>query len=305
MKNTAVFLIILVAFLGIACFGRTREQRGQSQIIEHFAFEVASVKVNKSANAGDTRMQYLPGGRLTARGVLIQLLIAEAYKVPGSGRRFAPNPDLMKTLDRSIMAERYDIDAVSREGDIPAGSSVKVRNARMRLMLRTLLEDRFKLIVHSEFKEQPVYVLVVAKGGPKLQKASIEEQNCSDGGAGFGDANSCHFVAGGMQRLGIHAQAVDMSDLATALSGFTDRPVIDQTGLDGLYNIQTTGWTPLRATPAGSATAEPNEDTPPPSDPTGPTLFSVLEQLGIKLESQRSQVETVVLDHLERPPQNQ
>jgi uncharacterized protein (TIGR03435 family) len=171
----------------------------------------------------------------------------------------------------------------------------------MRLMLQALLVDRFKLEVHREMTEQPVYALVVGKGGSKLQKASIEERDCSDSPAIAGDPASCHFLAGSMERLGINGQAINMSDLATALSGFTDRPVIDKTGLDGLYSIHTTGWTPLRVMPVRPA--EPSADAVP-TDSSGPTLFTVLEQLGLKLESQKAQVETVVVDHLERPAQN-
>jgi uncharacterized protein (TIGR03435 family) len=95
-----------------------------------------------------------------------------------------------------------------------------------------------------------------------------------------------------------------MSDLALGLSGFSDRPVIDKTGLDGLYNIQTEGWLPLRPRPPRPPGTEPSAEDLAFADPARPTIFAVLERLGLKLESQRAPVETYVIEHAEKPTEN-
>ena len=290
--------------LAVACFiGFIVSNEVQAQTPARVAFEVASVKVNKSTDPSQMALQYLPGGRFSARAVPLPLLLSEAYKAPESVRRFSINPEVAKSVDRATLTDKYDIEAIAEKDAIPLGASARVRSETLRLMLQALLTDRFKLVLHREMIEQPVYALVVAKGGPKLQRASVDEKQCSTAAANVGDPTSCHFVAGGMERLGINGQAVDLWDLAAALSGFTDRPVINQTGLEGLYNIHTTGWTPVRIMPARPL--EPGAATVPPVDPAGPTLFNVLEELGLKLESQKAPVETVVIDHLEKPLQNQ
>src|SRR5260370_23033644 len=98
----------------------------------------------------------------------------------------------------------------------------------MRLMLQTLLADRFKLTIRRETKELPVLALVVAKGGPKLKKAEIEEKDCPDGPISYGV--SCHSIVGGMGR-GLHGQAINMADVALFVANWTDRPVVDKTGI--------------------------------------------------------------------------
>jgi uncharacterized protein (TIGR03435 family) len=258
------------------------------------SFEVASVKVNQSGNP--MAVQYLPNGRFFARDIPIPLLILEAYN----------SPRLFQTKESgfsSIQSERYDIEALAGKDAIPAGSSAKARNDTIRLMLQTLLADRFKLIVQRVRREQPVYTIVIAKNGPKLQKAVIQESDCADSSTNFADPTSCHVFAGGQGR-GLNGQAVDMSDLATALSRFADRPVLDKTGLGGLYKIETVGWVPLLERPARPAGQEASAEDLALADPSRPTLYAVLNELGLKLEAQTANVEVIVVDHIERPTEN-
>jgi uncharacterized protein (TIGR03435 family) len=97
-----------------------------------------------------------------------------------------------------------------------------------------------------------------------------------------------------------------MSDLAAALSRFSDRPVVDKTGLIGLYNIQTAGWVPLRPRPARTTDPTPSQAAEDAAfaDPSRPTAFDVFEKLGLKLESQKGSVETLTLVHAESPSEN-
>ncbi len=262
------------------------------------AFEVVSIKVNNSGDPRNTGWLYLPGGKFSAKGVPIPMLILEAYNTT----RLIPGPELEKTA-RDIERDRYDIEAVAPAGTIPPDMPSKIRNEKMRLMLRTLLADRFKLTVNRQMKEGPVYAIVIGKNGPKLQKAALQEKDCMEQATNVNDVTSCHAFGGG-QGQGLHGQAVDMSDLAAALSRFSDRPVLDKTGLGGLYNIQTAGWVPLRQRPPRPAGQEPTAEDLAFADPLRPTIYAILDELGLKLESQNAVLESIVVEHVERPQEN-
>lgn len=187
-------------------------------------------------------------------------------------------------------------------GAVPAGRSDKARRNRARLMLQTLLADRFKLAIHRETKEMPVYALVVSKSGPKLQKAAIEEKDCPDSSATSSPAPIvfCHDISGGRGR-GIHGQAVDVSDLASFVENWTDRLLVDKTGLKGLYHIETTGWAQMAPGPPPSLGAK-DEDGTDLADV--PTILEVFERLGLKMEPQKGLADVYVIDHVEKPSEN-
>lgn len=260
------------------------------------AFEVASVKQNTSGDFRNAALQYLPGGRFLARNVGISYIIGEAYHLPFQSLRFSGGPEW-------IRSERYDIQATAPAGVFPAGTPAKTRVEGTRLMLQTLLADRFKLVMRRETKEVPTYVITVAKGGPKLQRSKLMEDFCANTAESFGDADSCHVFNGGQGR-GLHGVAVDLSDLAYIVEGFADRPVVDRTGLTGLYNIQTEGWVPLRPRPPRPPGTEPSAEDLAFADPARPTIFAIFEQLGLRLEAQKTPVETFVIESVERPSGN-
>jgi uncharacterized protein (TIGR03435 family) len=162
-------------------------------------------------------------------------------------------------------------------------------------MLQTLLADRFHLTIRRDPKEQPVYILTVAKNGPKLQKSKFEEKDCED------PANQCHYGGAGQGR-GIHAKAFNMAELAVSVSNFTDRPLLDRTGLTGLYDIDTDGWVSMRQRPVRPD--GPSAEDIAMADPTRPTLNMIFDRLGLKMESSRAPVETFVIDSVEKPTAN-
>jgi uncharacterized protein (TIGR03435 family) len=269
--------------------------QAQPKSAERLSFEVASVKPNKHANPKIGVLQFLPSGRFVARNFPLYFVIATAWKVPpiNQSSRLSGAPEWLQS-------ESFDIEAIAEKGVILPGMSAKVRTDRMRLMLRSLLEDRFKLTMRREIKELPVYAIVVSKKGVRLQKAKLEERDCAALGSSW-DGVSCHSMQGGVTR-GIHGEAVDLGDVAMWIENWTDRPVVDRTGLKGLFNIQTEGWSPTQqllapdTTPVGGDRAV--------NDPDRQSLYSVFEKLGFRIESQRASVEVFVIDHIERPTEN-
>ncbi|MGA2133151.1 MAG: M56 family metallopeptidase [Bryobacteraceae bacterium] len=271
--------------------------RAQSQADPERAFAVASIKQNKSEDYRNSGLQFRPGGRFAAKNVPLDMVIASAYDLPPfQSDRLAGGPEWVRE-------DRYDIEAVAEEGVIPAGATGKVRDDTMRAMLRRLLAERFRITVRRDVQQRPVYAVVARKGGPKLQKSARSEADCGNSPTGLGFSDSCHSFGGGMGR-GLHAQAVTIADLALAVSNWSDRPVVDETGLDGLYNIQTDGWLPMHPRPPHAPGQEPSAEDRAIADPARPTLFQIFDKLGLKLEPQRAPVETIVILSIDRPSEN-
>src|SRR5262249_40227791 len=174
-----------------------------------------------------------------------------------------------------------------------------------RLMLQTILADRFKLMVRHEIKDLPAYVITVAKGGPKMPKAAVEEKDCKADPPSPDDPAACHILQGG-QGQGMHGKAVSVEEMIRGVERFADRPVVDQTGLKGLYNVQTEGWVPMRPRPPrqGEPTDAQRAEDQAFADPARATIFQIFDRLGLKMESQRTPVETTIIVSIEKPPEN-
>jgi uncharacterized protein (TIGR03435 family) len=187
-------------------------------------------------------------------------------------------------------------------------------------MLQALLEDRFKLKIRYEAREVPVYALTVAKGGLKLRRA--EEGSCIPidyasvmAGAGVGAPSPQPQKPlcgnGGFGRTGnlvvADIPAISIDDFSKRLSGRLDRPVIDRTGLHGMYDIHlqfAPDQVTPRLTPGGGDLVFGGPADP--ADPTGgPSIFTaVQEQLGLKLEPTKGPGEFLVIDGAEKPSGN-
>ncbi len=236
----------------------------------------------------------LPGGTPKFVNIPLSLIITDAYNLPvQSPARLSGAPDW-------TVSERYDIEAKAAPGAVPAGLSEKARNEKLMPMLQALLVDRFKLAVHWETQQLPVYSLVVSKNGLKLHTPKMAEKDCPEVSSSDG---YCHLFTGG-QGNGIHGKTVEMTELVTFLESWTDRPVIDNTGFKGLFDIDTSGWIPMRLRPSPLPGAAPSAEDRAFADPARPTLQAVLSKVGLKLESSRGPVDVVVIDHVERPTEN-
>jgi uncharacterized protein (TIGR03435 family) len=213
------------------------------------SFEVASIKPSDPGNVG--AQIFSPGpGRLTARTDTLKDLMLFAYNVRPSQIQGGPH---------WTESEAYDMEA--KAAGTPAIDQV-------RLMLQSLLSERFHLQVRRETREIAVYNLVRDKKGPNLQEVSA---------AGHGV---------GIAKGNMHALGANMAALANVLSRHLDRLVLDRTDLKGFYDFELT-WTA--------------DD----SDPTGASLFPALQnQLGLKLEAARAPVEILNIERAERPSGN-
>ena len=255
------------------------------------AFEVVSVKTTPPGESRRVGLQFQPGGRFVATNCPLLMIIATAYNVPFQSQRLTGGPDWIRSA-------RFDIEATAPKGALPPNASAKGRADQLRLMLQSLLADRFKLTIRRETKDSALYAIVVGKNGPKLEKAAVEEKDCPDGTVTNGV--SCHTFAGGQGR-GLHGQAVDMQDLAGYVANWTDHPVVDKSGLKGLYRVETRPWIPMRPGPPPAPGAK-GEDGSELADL--PSLFAVFEAIGLKLEPQKGPIEYISIERIERPSEN-
>ena len=169
-----------------------------------------------------------------------------------------------------IASERYDVLANA------PGDAAPIQD-NLRRMLQALLADRFQLKVHMETKELPTYALVVGRKGPKLKESTADEYSQN---------------ASGNRTAHMTFAKATMEQLASNLYFSVGRPVFDKTGLRGFYDF-TLDWTPDYGGPATS------------SESSGVDIFTALqEQLGLKLEPQKADIEMLVIDHAEKPSEN-
>jgi uncharacterized protein (TIGR03435 family) len=258
------------------------------------SFEVATIKPNTSA---ELRIAILaqPGGRFIATGVSLRLLMGYAYGVRDFQISGGPS---------WVPSDRWDITARAEEGSIPPGPRDPNTPDPLALRTQSLLEDRFQLKFHRETKELPVYELTVAKGGTKLHLS--EDQNPLRPP----ERGDPPFQRGGpmprgnmrMGRGSLEATAVPIANFVRAMSQQLGRTVMDKTGLTGLYDIKLE-WTPDPI--QGGAFPLPAGVEPPAPDPSGPSIFTAIQdQLGLKLDGSKGAVEVLVIDSVQKPVEN-
>ena len=287
LLGVAVFVaIVLPTAIGIFHAGQTAVlAQAEDAPADLPKFDVASIKPNKS---GEMRfmMHFTPDG-LSMEGLPVQMLLTQAFGV---------EDDRIVGAPPWVQSDRFDIEAKVAPEDAPKLDKLK-REERME-MLQPLLIDRFGLKFHHETREMQVYVLEIAKGGPKLKPAE------SEAGDGKGGQNMPRMM---MSIGNLEAQGAQIDMLAHALSGQVGRTIIDKTGLTGKYDFSlhfTPENMPLRMGP-GPDGGHPGADAPPPPDTTGPDIFTAIqEQLGLKLVSEKGPVDVIVIDRIDKPSVN-
>lgn len=298
----------MLAFSALRASAQEAARQPEFEAVSIKPFVPYSVPGKPGLTYGGGPCKPVDPGRLACRGTSIQGLVVAAYGVK-SYRVFGP-----EWLD----SEKFEIEA-----KIPHGAAYQ----QLGQMLRKLLADRFHLKVHRETREMQGYALVVAKGGPKLPEFRAPNEPLSAPGSDPAslptedesrqkiEEMAAAFSAGGKpagflqtsERNGVSyltAFGLSMPRFADLLSNRVGRDIVDQTGLKGSYEIRLSyspgegmqRSTTVRIGPDGVA-------TPVEADPAAPSLFSALQsQLGLKLESRKVPVETIVVDSCDRAP---
>ena len=256
MKAWMLLVCLLTASL--------RVSQGQASVPmakgAHPTFEVVTIKRSDP----DSRRQGIGyhGHQLDATGQTLKSLMMFAYGV--HGQQIVDEPSWASS-------EKYDIAGVA---DVPGEPNLK----QMQEMYQKLFTDRFGLQLHREQREMAYYALKVAKGGTKIVKARD------------GDDASPDLEGQGHGYMEMRFTANLLSDFALGMNYFTDRPVVDETGLTGRYDF-TLKWMP-------NTTAEPDSGQVP-------GLFTAMqEQLGLKFEAKKGPVDVLAVRKVERPSGN-
>ena len=256
----------------VACAALAAIALGQSAKV--YTYDVVVIKPNASGS-GSSGVDADPGS-YKGENIPLARLMQDAFGLQSA--------DQIAGLPGWAGSARYDVTAKSdaataaQIGKLTHDESVQAEQTAM----QALLADRFHLKAHHEQREQPEYALLQARGGSKLKPGDELAAN-----------------AGGMHTFNLssgapamHADAVCLEKLTAFLSRQLHRPVVDQTGLKGKFDMEL-HWSPDDGTPADS-TAE-----------RAPGLLTALqEQLGLRLESVKGPVDTIVVDHVDAPGEN-
>jgi uncharacterized protein (TIGR03435 family) len=294
------FGVVLIALAAPVGFGQVASAPGGK-----IAFEVASVRQNKSD--GKASMNVDPtlsdtfastGGLYSARNIVLVQYIGFAYKL--TIKQF------QSVISQApwVTEERFDIEARAE------GNPTK---DEYRAMMRSLLEERFKMVAHFETRDVPVYGLVEVKPGqvgPQLRLHRADDAVCSGppttGSPVAVDEEGFPEFCGGVVvmkpsapgRMKTGGRDVGLALMVSVLPGVgvVDRPMLDLTGLKGTVDFSLEWRQAAENLPSGQE-FHPDEDAPTFAD-------ALKEQLGLKLVPQKGPVEFFVVDHLERPSEN-
>lgn len=266
MCNTMLFAVLAVAMQAQSSQAASPAEperqgvpaAGQQAAVPEFA--VATVRPSK-ADSGSTSGIHTGHGKLDGENVTLKRCIMGAYGV--GPNQVSGGPDW-------VDSERFDIAA---KADQPIND-----DAVLDVMLQGLLADRFKLAFHRESRMVSAFTLEVVKTGAKLEKAT----------GGDSETNTSTNAGGGVM---INVRNTDMNLFAQVLSRKMDLPVVNQTGLEGAFNLKLS-WTPDNAKVGGHGV----EDV---------SIFDALQQqLGLRLRKTKAPVEMIVIDHVEQPSEN-
>jgi uncharacterized protein (TIGR03435 family) len=280
----AVELIIAVSFAVSQTPGGTPFKPSNSTAPA--AFDVASVRPSKPGIKRFTEARWTSDGFMSTNSTL-QVVLITAFDIRDPAFLGGPQFQRIPGAPGWVYSDMYDIRAKMSASDLAELSKLSMQKQmpRRREMLRALLADRFKLIVHSEPAEIECYALFLGKNGPRNMKKEPddEEQSLSWAGA----------------RTDVTAHAFPFGAFVqTTLSAQVGCPIVDRTGMAGKYDFA------LKWSLDTSVMPGPDGVTSAP-DTSAPTISTALEeQLGLKLEHTKVPTERLVIDHIERPTEN-
>jgi uncharacterized protein (TIGR03435 family) len=233
-------------------------------------YEVATIKPTDPAHPGGGFT--LQGRHLVARNFTVEGLITLAYNLHTT--QVTGGPDWLKT-------DHYDLDVLPDHEGLPS-----LEQARG--IVRKLLADRFALKFHYDTKDLSVYVLTVAKTGPKFSKSTSDPSSPPGMGGPPGRMN---------MRNG------SMEEFAQMMQGILDRPILDQTGLKDRYDLAVR-WTPDESQYGGRIPPPNSGDNSAAADAPPPLFTAIQEQLGLKLDAMKAPTKVMVIESVQKPSEN-
>jgi uncharacterized protein (TIGR03435 family) len=273
LATAATAVLVAPIAVGSLKAARLRAQSFADAIGPPFA--TVSVLANTS---GDSRSYpaAMKDGRFAVKNVTLRWLIGVAYDVFGAWR--------IEGGPSWIDADRFDVEATA-----PG----QPKSDQMRSMIRRLLADQFKVAVHAETREGPVYALVVTKNdgtlGPQIRASACTGKDTERLPPGPVDPYLLHCGSHRSRPGSIAARYLTMTELAQALSLIMGRMVVDRTGVAGRFDLEA-AWTPAPGPPGPAALG------------VGPTTFRAIEdQLGLSLASETGPIQYLVIDRAEKP----
>lgn len=290
LGGAAVVAIATPLALGMTGASRAATQGSEASNGRLPRFETASIKLNNAPRAVEGFTFYR--GRLVATESTMHM-IAYAYgeKHPLKQVQVLGGPDWIKTkvfnIDGDLSKSFSDQvkPPLRYAGPPPLYPAGVRRTDAIKHVFRSLLINRFKLRVRHEKKALPVYELVAAPNGPKITEDKATGQPCRITGLGPGKG------------LGMGVKSCDFRTFTGFLSivpELRSRVLVDKTGLQGRYSFKL-HWTPHIYVPPGRQM---------PAEPSGPSLFTALRQVGLKVVSTSAPVDVLIIEHIERPTPN-
>lgn len=288
IRNEFLLLVVLALTVSAGLLYTARAQAHKPQGSAVPEFEVATIKPS-APDGGATNFSLTPE-RFSAMNASLTELIQFAYNI-NSKKQLPETPSW-------IASEKFDVTGKIDDANIEAlkGLPSYRKLSQYRLMVKVLLEQRFKLKISTVEKEFPVYALVLAKGGPKAALAPVPPASMLQRTP----------MLSGFSRGQVKAGAVSMSLFADWLSGGAEvdyRVVVDATGLPGGFDFSL-NWIPTRTEPTPNNIGNGQIAASVP-DASGISFFTALqEQLGLQLKPRIAPLEVILVDHVEQPSEN-
>ena len=277
---------LLIVLAALAWFAL----RSNAQTPQRAQFEVATIRLNKTCVNGGG-LEHLSLGRFGVECVSLREYIRGAYGSYGFGRNPGVRPPKVLGGPEWVDTDRYDLVAKA-----PAEAGLDEMYGPM---TRALLEDRFGLKIHSEMRELPTYTLTAARGGAKLTPSkpgscvAIDVKSVLKAPPGTNYCGRFEMKHGAVWIA--DAKGMTLTEFAARVFRDTlDRPVIDRTNIQGLFDIH-----------LEFSDLEKSAELSSDADTVAPSVFmAVQEQLGLKLSPDKGPVEVFVIDHVEKPSPN-
>ena len=287
-----VFVAVIAVFTVIPLLSQTPPAQKP-------AFDVTSVKRTGVDARG--RGMNMGGDRFVATGATLKTLVQFAYSKPGNplfNYQIIGAPNWTGT-------DRFDIEAKAESN----GQQIPIEQAR--LMLQSSLEDRFQLKAHYETRDLRVYILTVAKGGPKLKLSEDQTPPAPVTGQRQPQRpreapvlpRGVFSVMPGPSGMTLTGTAISLPNIIAFLQAWVGQRIFDKTELKGLFDIRLEFADALSANPPNVSTTAPTAPTPP-QEPSAPSLAVALDELGLKLESAKAPLDVIVIDSVQKPSDN-